>query len=73
MAQALDWALASGAEQIVTPHAPVGPMAAALRQLEDGLAPRGIRLLRVMRPWDARLWPLATHGFFRFREAAGAV
>jgi deoxyribodipyrimidine photo-lyase len=73
VAAALDWARASGAAQIVTPHAPVGPMAVALRQVEAGLAADGIRLVRVMRPWDARLWPLATHGFFRFREAVGPV
>ena len=33
------------------------------------LARHGIALVRVMRPWDSHLWPLATHGFFRFREA----
>jgi deoxyribodipyrimidine photo-lyase len=73
VAATLDWARASGAAQIVTPHAPVGPVAVALRQVEAGLAADGIRLVRVMRPWDARLWPLATHGFFRFREAVGPV
>ena len=63
------WARASHAAQIVTPFAPVGPMADLLDDLDLRLAAENIRLIRAMRPYDARLWPLATHGFFRFRES----
>lgn len=64
-----DWAQALGLEQVVTAHAPVGPAASALARLDRVLAGRGIALVRVLRPFDARAWPHATHGFFRFREA----
>jgi len=64
----LDWALAEGLEQIVTPHAPVGPAATALARLETALTARGVTVVRVLRDHDRRAWPHATHGFFRFRE-----
>jgi deoxyribodipyrimidine photo-lyase len=64
-----DWAAAEGLRQVVTPWAPVGPGADALTAAERALAARGIALHRRMRDWDARAWPLATHGFFRFAEA----
>ncbi len=54
----------SGAAQIVTPVAPIGPTATAL----DGLAAAGVPLRRLQRPWDALSWPFATKGFFPFRE-----
>jgi deoxyribodipyrimidine photo-lyase len=63
-----DWARRTGTRQIVTPHAPIGPNATALRQLETALAPDGIRLIRVMRDFDRHAWPHATAGFFKFKE-----
>jgi deoxyribodipyrimidine photo-lyase len=57
------WAADTGAAQIVTPYAPVGPVA-------EMLAATGVDqpVLRVLRDEDARAWPHATHGFFRFKE-----
>jgi deoxyribodipyrimidine photo-lyase len=63
-----DWARGLGVAQVVTPHAPVGPVAAGLDRLAAALAPDGIRLVRALRDWDRAAWPHATHGFFRFRE-----
>ncbi len=63
------WARDSGARQIVTPFAPVGPTADALADLARALAPDGIAVAQVLRDHDRDLWPRATHGFFRFREA----
>jgi deoxyribodipyrimidine photo-lyase len=62
-----DWARGLGVTQLVTPHAPVGPVAAGLDRLAALLAPEGIRLVRCLRDWDRAAWPHATHGFFRFR------
>jgi deoxyribodipyrimidine photo-lyase len=63
-----DWAAHAGARQVVSAHAPVGPVADWLAALEPELAARGIDLCLVLRPEDARAWPLATQGFFRFWE-----
>ncbi len=63
------WARGTEAAQIVTPFAPVGPIADLLDELDTRLAAENIRLVRAMRDYDARLWPHATHGFFRFAEA----
>ncbi|MCU0800385.1 MAG: DNA photolyase [Rhodobacteraceae bacterium] len=67
------WARASGATEIISPYAPTGPMADTLRDLARALAPYGITVARALRPYDAALWPHATHGFFRFREAIGST
>ena len=61
--------LASGAQQIVSPYAPVGPSRDALNTLEAALKSHKIPVVRVMRHYDRTFWPHATHGFFRFREA----
>jgi deoxyribodipyrimidine photo-lyase len=58
-----------GIRQIVTPYAPVGPIAARLTDLARAAEAEGIALVRALRPHDHAAWPHATHGFFRFREA----
>jgi deoxyribodipyrimidine photo-lyase len=68
-----DWAAQAGLRLVVTPHAPVGPVADLLTRLEPHLAKRGVTLIRARRPWDSRAWPHATHGFFRFRDAIPAL
>lgn len=57
---------AAGARQIVTPCAPVGPLADALAALAPALAAEGIALTPVRRRWDEGLWPHARRGFFAF-------
>jgi deoxyribodipyrimidine photo-lyase len=53
---------------IVTPYAPVGPIADALAELETALMPSGIKLIRSLRAWDAQFWPYAKKGFFAFKD-----
>ena len=62
------WARNTGARQIVTPYAPVGPNATALRALAHALEPDGIRLIRLRRAYDSAAWPYATAGFFKFKD-----
>lgn len=57
-----DWARTQGAAQIVTPYAPVGPVAEWL----DGVT--GLPVARVMRQHDRKAWPNATAGFFKFKD-----
>ncbi len=59
---------AAGARSVVAPYAPVGPVADALAALAGPLREGGLPLVRVRRPWDEALWPLATKGFFPFRQ-----
>ena len=58
-----EWA--SGLDAVVTPYAPAGPAADVLTEIEAA----GVTLVRALRPFDARAWPHATHGFYRFRKA----
>lgn len=58
----------AGVRQIVTPYAPVGPVADALRDLAPVLAAQGITLAQVRRNWDAQFWPHAKKGFFPFKQ-----
>jgi deoxyribodipyrimidine photo-lyase len=65
-----DWARGLGLQQVITLETPVGPWAERIERLGRRLAPQGIRLVRLRRPWDSTLWPGATGGFFRFHEYA---
>lgn len=64
----LEQASAAGAEQIVTPYAPVGPAADHLTRLKSELAAQGMPVIQVRRAWDEQFWPYATKGFFPFKE-----
>lgn len=66
--QALDWVKDHALKQVVTPYAPVGPVADALTTLEQHLSAQNIPLVRHMRPYDRMCWPHATHGFFKFKK-----
>ncbi|MEQ6247691.1 FAD-binding domain-containing protein [Sulfitobacter sp. HNIBRBA3233] len=60
------WAGEARLDRIVTPHAPVGPTRALLRRLRktDGIP----AIDEVRRAVDSTAWPLATKGFFKFKE-----
>lgn len=66
-------AQAAGVRQIVTPYAPVGPVADRLAALGAALAAEGIALHAVRRTWDAQFWPHAKKGFFAFKERIPAL
>ena len=53
-----------GAARAVTPYASVGPVAEALAEVPAE---------RALRPYDARAWPHATAGFFKFRKHIPAL
>jgi len=58
----------TGAKQIITAYAPVGPVADALARIAPSLVSAGIPLVHIRRAWDERFWPHATKGFFPFKE-----
>ena len=66
-------ARAAGVNRILTPYAPMGPVADRLAQLGPALAREGISLVSVRREWDALFWPHATKGFFPFKAQSPAV
>jgi deoxyribodipyrimidine photo-lyase len=62
------WAAQCGAQQIVTPYVPEGPLRDWLRRAEPALAARGIRVCEWRRGWDSAIWPYADAGFFKIKE-----
>jgi len=64
----VDWARAAGADQIVTPFVPVGPVRDALDHARPTLDRAGLRLAEIRRDWDALVWPHATAGFFKVKQ-----
>ncbi|MEM9853265.1 MAG: FAD-binding domain-containing protein [Pseudomonadota bacterium] len=62
------WAERHGIEQIVTAHAPTGPLASELYATQSACAQKGITFARQVRDYDATCWPHATKGFFKFKE-----
>ena len=69
----LDWAERHRLAQVVTPHAPIGPVADRVASARAALARAGIALVPVLRPFDQRAWPHAGGGFFRFRPHIPAL
>ncbi len=63
----------AGASAVVTPYAPVGPVADALAGLEAALPAAGLALSHRRRTWDERFWPHATKGYFAFKEGIADV
>ena len=61
-------ARAAGVRSVLTPAAPVGPVADALAQMVPALAREGVALVQVRRAWDSAFWPHARKGFFAFKE-----
>jgi deoxyribodipyrimidine photo-lyase len=66
-------AQAAGAAVVITPYAPVGPVADALAAIAAPLAEEGLSLTPLRRDWDERFWPHATRGFFPFKERIPTV
>jgi len=64
---------AAGVRRIVTPYAPVGPVADQLTRLTPLLAREGVTLAQVRRDWDSAFWPHAKKGFFAFKERIPAL
>jgi deoxyribodipyrimidine photo-lyase len=64
----VDQAKGLGLNHIVTAYAPIGPTAAQLGTLERACAAQGVELHLIRRAWDSAAWPLATKGFFPFRQ-----
>jgi hypothetical protein len=62
------WALQSGAQQIVTPYVPVGPLRDWLERAKPELDAAGVSLTEWRREWDAMIWPYATAGFFKVKK-----
>lgn len=63
-----DAARAADVRRIVTPYAPVGPVADALGEVTVALRGEGIDLVQVRRLWDDTFWPHARKGFFPFKQ-----
>ncbi len=72
-AEVMAAATSTGASWILAPEAPVGPIADDLASLSANLGAGDLPLVRMRRPWDDALWPLATKGFFPFRQRSSAV
>ncbi|WP_439570207.1 FAD-binding domain-containing protein [Roseovarius mucosus] len=65
----VDWAVTSGATQIVTPYVTRGPLFDWLDTARPHLSAQGIALAEWQRAWDRAIWPHATAGFFKVKHA----
>lgn len=59
----------AGIQQIVTPYIPQGPLRDALEASTPDLLRHGLSLVPLQRRWDALIWPHATAGFFKVKQA----
>lgn len=59
--------------RVVTPYAPVGPVATRLADIATALESEGIELVQVRRDWDETFWPHARKGFFPFKQHMGRL
>ncbi len=56
------------AAQIITPYAPLGPVADRLQHIAADVGQDGVELIQIRRSWDSHFWPHAKKGFFPFKE-----
>ena len=63
----------AGVKLVITPYAPVGPVANRLKLIGIELEAKGIKLMQIRREWDERFWPHATKGYFSFRENISSI
>ncbi len=63
-----DFCRAHGLDTVVTPYAPVGPVADEFASIIPALAKDGITLMQLRRPFDSEAWPYGTRGFFAMKE-----
>ena len=64
----IDWATQHHLTSIVTPYAPIGPVAERLAAARGLLERYGVRLLQLRRPYDSAVWPHAGKGYFKLRQ-----
>lgn len=69
----LSAAHSAGTKLVVTPYAPVGPVANRLKLIGVELEAKGIKLIQIRREWDEQFWPHATRGFFSFSENISSI
>jgi deoxyribodipyrimidine photo-lyase len=62
------WSRSCKLDAIVTPYAPVGPVAERLSVARRALATNGVALVQLRRAYDSRTWPHATRGFFHLKS-----
>ena len=63
----------AGSTALVMAEMPVGPVRTAVSPLITALGQRGVHCVALRRPWDNALWPYATSGFFKFKDAIPAA
>ncbi|WP_341861693.1 FAD-binding domain-containing protein [Gymnodinialimonas sp. 57CJ19] len=75
-----DWSTAiiaaaqmAGTTQVLTPFAPVGPVATKLEGVKNALAAEGMTLRQPHRHYDAATWPHATKGYFKLKKAIPTI
>ncbi|MFY0623416.1 MAG: DNA photolyase [Pelagimonas sp.] len=77
---ASDWSTAiieaaerAGTKHVVTPWAPIGPVATQLAGTHDALGRAGIQLHQQQRAYDTLTWPHATKGFFKLKKKIPSI
>lgn len=64
----IDAAKAAGTDLVITPWAPVGPVATQLELTKGALQQAGLHLHVAQRRYDGLTWPHATKGFFKLKK-----
>lgn len=67
-AATIDWAKASGTQNVVTGEPAIGWVKPHLDALKAALADEGITLTYIRRDWDEAFWPHAKKGFFGLKK-----
>ena len=69
----VNWALASGATQIVTPYVTRGPLHDWLEQAKPAFSRAEITFCEWRRDWDSAIWPYTTAGFFKVKKQVRSI
>ena len=63
-----NWVVTNQLDTVLMAEVPTGMWDSVIQDLKTAIEAQGVKLLMQRCPWDAHFYPLATAGFFRFKQ-----
>ena len=68
-----NWVVTNQLDIVLMAEVPTGMWDSVIQDLKTAIEAQGVKLSMQRCPWDAHFYPLATAGFFRFKQGIPAA